>query len=348
MTQFAADFSRNTQTLIELLKAVDFSNSQLPGKILEDYQPALFPGPPTCKMHHCIRVELPRLLRKQSPEDIQTDYTPIDQPLIMLATRLERYVRLGEAVPAEIARDALERGIRDIRCGSIPLKISQEEYVSIHGEYLNNWLVLLQEAEIYDQRGKSLLTQQEAHDQEAARLQGSIDHIRARVREDPEFAFAFFRVIDHKTIADRSQWTSGQWDVHRLLVQLLVDRFTLNLSKRSLERHKNDQLITEQHINTLKICLREAPIVTNPSQMQDLQNIMEDFTKGIAVSDVLMAENLHQMEQMSDALQQHDQTSGVLRQRQTAMESARKTLMEMRQPPAIEHKTTERSNIYGN
>lgn len=348
MPDFTKQFSQNTDRLIDLLSAVNFSRSQLPPDILKKD-----PRTHMCELERIIQIELIRELKMHSPRRVHADFGPIDQRLMTLTTRLERYVRLGEEVSARMTCEALERGIKEIRC-SPPLngKISQDDFVSTHGDYLEKWLQLVRWSELYDQQNKSLLAQQTAHDQDVARLLQSIDGIRDRVREEPEFAVSFFRIVDHRTIADRTQWSPDQWEVHRLLVQHLLDRFTLELSKRSLEKLKTDLLNTRQKIDTLRVCLRNTPIVTEPGMMQDYERIMEDFVRESARSDVLMEENLRQLEKLSGALQQLDQSSSVLRQQQTAAELARKTLIEIQQlteaePSATEHKTIERSYIYG-
>lgn len=328
MPNFTGQFERNTDKLIALLTEVNFQRSRLPKELLKPCQA----DPNLCEMEHTIQVRLLGKLENDSPRRIHADFGPIDEKLIELAEGLIRYVRSGEAVSAQITCDALQRGIRDIRC-SIPQnqKISQEKFVSVNASYLARWIQLVQWAELYDQQYKSLLAQQAAHDQDFARLDASIDSICARIESEPDFRKNFFYILDHGSLADRSSWSQAHREVHQLLVQHRVDRFTLELSKRSLDALKQDLTTTRQRIDTLRVTLRQVPIVTDPDMMNDYQEAMEQAVKEFAQSDALMEETLHQLEKLTGALEQLDQSSSVLRQQQAAAESARSTLEQIRQ-----------------
>lgn len=327
MPNFTGQFERNTDKLIALLSEVNFRRSRLPRELLEPCQA----DPNLCEMEHTIQVRLLGKLENDSPRHIHADFGPIDEKLIALAEGLVRYVRSGEAASAQITCDALERGIRDIRC-SIPQnrKISQEEFVSVNARYLAKWLQLVQWAELYDQQHKSLLAQQEAHDQDFARLDASIDSICTRIQSEPDFSENFFYILDHGSPADRSGWSQAHREIHRLLVQHRVDRFTLELSKRRLDTLKQDLTSTRQKIDTLRVSLRQVPIVTDPDMMNDYQEAMEQLVKEFAQSDALTEETLRQLEKLTGALEQLDQSSSVLRQQQAAAESARSTLEQIR------------------
>ena len=329
MPNFTVQFERNTDKLIELLRTVNFRRSRLPRELLEPSQA----DPNLCEMEYTIQVRLLGELENHSPPRIHADFGPIDEKLIELAKGLQRYVHTGEAVSAQMTCDALERGIRSIRC-NIPRNpnISHEDFVSTHASYLERWIQLVQWAEIYDQLTENLRAQRQAHAKDAAQLEDAIAGTRTRVKTDPDFCRSFFHILDHGLLSDRSTWTESQWEVHRLLVQHELDRFTLQLSLRRLYSLEQELVITRQRIDTLRLALFKVPIVTDPNMTAKHEEAMEQLVKEFAAGNVFTEKTLQQVEKLSGALEQLDRSSSILRQQQAAAEGIRSTLAQLRKP----------------
>lgn len=320
--QMATDqFDQNTRKLIDLLSSVDFSRSRLPREILNDRQL----GKRMCRMEYSIQIQLVGKL-EHSRLRLQANTRPLDERLINLALRFARYVRTGETTSATMAHEALIRGIRDIRC-NFPQDpaIPPEKYVQINVEYLNQWINLLQWAEIYDSQAKSLAAQRQAHMQEVTQLEDSINKIATRIDTEPEFGDAFFHILDHDSPKDRSNWTPAQMELHLMLVDHRFKQFTLQMSNVSLTTLEQDQLAVKLKIDTLAQKLAAVPIVTDPDLLNKYRESMDNYIRDQAASDALLAEVLQYTDEMEDTLKHLEETSAANRQHSAAVEGARIT-----------------------
>ena len=314
-------FDQNTRKLIDLLGAVDFSRSLLPKEILEDRQP----GKRMCRLEYSTQIQLIGKL-EHSRLRLRADIRPLDEKLFNLALRFGRYVRTGEAVSAVMAHEALTRGIRDIRC-NFPQDpaIPPDKFVQINAEYLNQWINLIQWAEIYDSQAKSLAAQRETHRQEVTQLDESIDKIAARIDTDPAFSDSFFHIVDHDTPRDRANWSSPQLELHLMLVEHRFKQFTLQMSNVTLTSLEQDQLAVKLKIDTLRQQLAAVPIVTDPDLLNKYRESMDNYIRSQAESDAFIAETLRYTEEMEGAMKHLEQTSAAARQHSAAAEGARIT-----------------------
>lgn len=315
-------FQEDTQKLIELLNAVDFTRSQLPREVLEDLQP----GKRMCKLEYAVQIQLISKL-EHARLRVQADLRPIDKKLMNLAVRLGTYVRGGDTVSAKMAHAALERGIVDIRC-NIPQNpdIPPEMFVKTNAEYLDRWIDLVNWAEVYDKTTKGLLAQRRSHEQAVEQLEQSINKICTRIEADPEFGSAFFHILDHDTKMDRSNWTQAQREVHLMLVEHRINQVTLQMSNVQLSSLEQDQLAVRQKIDTLRLQLASVPIITDPNLLTKYKESMEKFIQDMAASDAFAAEAVRQNEEMEGALRHLEETDSYDRQRSAAAESAQRTL----------------------
>lgn len=318
-------FAEDTRKLIDLLSAVDFPGSQLPGKILEDLQP----GKRMCRLEYSTQVQLIQKL-EHARQRVRVDIRPIDAKLMNLAQRFAAHVRGGDVMSTQMAHEALVRGIMDIRC-NLPQDpaIPPEEFVAINAKYLEQWINLVQWAEVYDRQTKSLAEQRRSHTQTVAQLNASVNRIYNRIETDPDFAASFFHILDHDSPTDRTNWTQAQQEVHTLLVEHRIDQLTLKLSNTNLTALEQDLLSTRQKIDTLRVQLAAVPIVTDPDLMNKYRESMEQFIRDLAASDAFMEETLRQSGELEGALRQLDQTSGALRQQQAAAEGVRSTMVQL-------------------
>lgn len=324
-------FAEDTRRLIDLLTAVDFFHSQLSREILENLQP----GTSICKLEYSVKVHLIGLL-EQTRQRIRADIRPIDTLLMNLAQRFGAYVRNGDPVCAQMAHGALVRGIRDIRC-NFPQDpaISHEQFVSINAEYLQQWINLVQWAEIYDRQSKNLAAQRRTHEQEVARLYQTIDGICTRIETNPDFAAAFFHILDHDTPDDRSCWTQSQREVHLMLVEQRINQLTLQMSNASLLTLEQDQITTRQKIDALHLQLSAVPIVTDPNLMNKFRESMHKFVRDLAASDAFIEETLRDAGALEGALKHLEEQSDAIRQHAAAAESARSILLQRQRPDQL-------------
>lgn len=318
------DFSHNgVQAIIDQLSAVDFSQSRLPREILEDHDK----GNPFCKLEFSTKVWLVRRLREcRLPE--QVDVRPIDERLLNLAGRFDGYVRAGDLVSTIMTHDALVRGIHDIRC-NFPKNpaVPPEEFIRINADYLDQWIVLIQFAEIYDRQDKGLARQRRENQEKLSEINKSIDSLSTRVATDPDFSEAFFHILDHSSLADRIHWTPAQREVHTMLVDYRLEQVTLGMSNLQLSVLEQNQLAVKQKIDTLRIQLAAVPIVTDPRLMSKYRDAMNSFIRDAEASDAFFNETLHQMRRIEDTLQQLGQSDSAVRQNIAATDGAR-TIME--------------------
>lgn len=340
----AEQYAQNTKKLIGLLESVNFSKSRLPRHILEDLQP----GKRICKLEFAVRVILIGKL-KHTRLRVYADIGPIDELLMNLADRLVRYVNTGEAISAQMAITALTRGIADIRCG-LPQNpdISQEEYISANAKYLSQWLSLVKWSEVYDQQTKSLIAQRRIHNEKVDDLEASIDRVYNRIQEDPEFATSFFYILDHGGIADRSSWNDAHRELHQTLVQFKINRFTLAMSNRGLESLEQEQLSTQQKIDTLLVKLSKEPIVADAQLMKEYREYMEGYIKDLAASDALTEETMRLVDELEGALMQLDQSSSVARQKEAAAEAARNTIEQIQRKQQAEVLAQQNPSAHSN
>lgn len=332
MSNPAEQFAQNTRKLIDLLEAVDYSHSRLPRDILEDLQPRTR----MCKPEYTVRVQLVGKLKHIRPR-IYADIGPIDEKLINLAERLIRYVNTGEVVSAQMTLTALTRGIKDIRC-NLPQTSdsSQEDFVSTNAKYLSQWISLVKWSEIYDQQAKNLAAQRKLHEEKHAELESSIDSVYTRIQQDPDFANSFFYILDHGDLSDRGSWTQTHRDLHQILVKFRVNRYTLEMSNRSLAALEQDQLSTQQKIDTLQLKLSNTPIVADSELMNEYRESMEGYIRDLVASDALTEETLQLVGELEGALKQLDHSASAIRQQKTATEVARSTMEQIQKLQQIE------------
>lgn len=323
--KITGQFVGDTCTLIEQLTALDFSKSKLPREILEDWHP----GTCFCELEFTAKIELVKKLshcRQVPPVNIQS----IDEKLLRLIMKFDICVRAGDVVSALMTSEALVRGIVDIRC-NFPQNsaISPEQFVQINADYLEQWFNLIQWAEIYDRQSKNLAQQRMENQMEIDRLNNSIDNIGNRIETDPDFGESFFHILNHDSPADRANWSQAQREVHLMLVEHRLNKFTLDLSNVNLASLEQDQLSVKHKIDTLRMQLAAVPIVTDPELLKKYHDSMDKFISDMAASDTFTEQTLSQANQYQGVLDRLDQKNSAVRQNTAAAEGARTTMEQL-------------------
>ena len=321
----AGHTTETTDRLISQLNSLDFVHSALPRKILEDRQDPAFPY---CKLEYAAKGFVQMLKRHRG--SIQWDIQPLDEKLMTLIILFRQAVDHGDATTAHMAKSALYHGIVDIRC-RFPQNpaVSKEEFVSVNADYLEQWINLVQWAQIYDQQARDLAGKRKTHQNDENRLNESIEQIRRRIGTDPAYGDAFLHILNHDAPAERARWTAPQREIHLAMVDHRMNQLTLQLSNLSLTALESRQIATRQKIDTLWKQLEDIPIVTDPNLMNKYRESMDKFIHDLAASDVFLEESLRQAEELEGAFQQLEQTSGALRQHQAAAAAAQQRLREL-------------------
>lgn len=319
--------NKGAQAIIDQLNAVDFSRSRLPREILEDHTP----GIPFCKLEYSTKVRLvKRLTLCRLPDDV--DISPLDKRLLNLAGRFEGYVRAGDLVSTIMTHDALVRGIHDIRC-NFPKNpaVPPEDFIRINADYLDQWIVLIQFAEIYDRQVKGLARQRQENQKQLEEVNKSIDNLCTRVATDPDFGDAFFHILDHDRLEERIHWTPAQREVHTMLVDHRLEQVTLQMSNLQLNALEQNQLTIKQKIDTLRVQLTDVPIVTDPELMNKYRDAMKSFLRNVEASDAFFNETFEQMRKYEDTLQRLGESDSATRQNIAAADGARTTIEKLNQ-----------------
>lgn len=316
--RIANEIEGNAQDIIGELGSVDFLNSRLPAHILNETAE----GYPTMSRLEYETEALIQLLDKD-PQHINMDIRSIDKKLLALALMFKQSVAHGDAMAAQMAKDALYVGIHDIRC-KLPTHQTDlaDAFVQENTEYLDNWLTLVGFAQSYDHVKNSLAIQNAATKDAEQRQKDKVESICDQIDENEAFAQAFFFILDHDTPENRADWDDIQRKAHKLLIDAKMEDFNIMLHRRQSMAFENDLSSIKQKMDSLRTSLNRLPNVSDPNLMNKYKDSMQDFVKNIAASDARMAETLTTVDELSGALQQLDVSSGSVLKNEAAQAQA--------------------------
>ena len=120
------------------------------------------------------------------------------------------------------------------------------------------------------------------------------------------------------------------------------------MSNRGLESLEQEQLSTQQKIDTLLVKLSKEPIVADAQLMKEYREYMEGYIKDLAASDALTEETMRLVDELEGALMQLDQSSSVARQKEAAAEAARNTIEQIQRKQQAEVLAQQNPSAHSN
>jgi len=335
--------AENERTMIEKLQSIDFLHSRLPKAILEQKKD---PRQPAGDLEYAARYIVH--IMEGNPQSITTDIREIDCRLLELVLLYKQTVEGGDRRAAEACRQALLKGIRDIRF-RIPKAQPDvaEQFVEANAKYLDNWIALVGIAQIADRTEQSILALESQQRKEEQKSAARSEELRQRLMTEDSFALAYAYILDHDSAAERFGWSDLQREIHRMMIERRMDRVNLQLKKSLIDQKKLELRAREGQVSALLAKVAVLPIIRNDELQKQFEEGMETLFEDMAKSDAEIDNILQAMDDIEGRLQQLEYAPGMMRAEQVAAEEAKKAAEKLKEDSeARENSTLEDAEVF--
>ena len=324
--------AQNENIMIDKLNSIDFFNSRLPQKVLENKSdPEQSCGDLEYTAHYIVHM-----LRKD-PQVIKMDIRKFDQKLLTLILLFKQAVEQGDVEAAYAAKGAIMRAVADIRS-----RIPQEQpelsklFVEANTEYLDQWITLVLHAQVADRTKENVDELRERLEAAQANHETKIENLKKKILGDDKVLEAINTMKEREHTLDRATWTKEEREVHGLLVERQMDKVTLDLHSQLLQQQEDYLKTTKGKIEVLYAQAIRLPITTDPNLLNKFQESVDNLVKYMAETDAEIDSALKTMDDIEGRLQQLNRAPGALRVQEVVAEEAERALEEIKERQKIE------------
>ncbi len=325
--QITNDTARNENTIIDTLESIDFLHSKLRKEVLELKSN---PDQPCGDLEYAKRA-IVHLMTK-NPHTSGMDLRKIDKELLILVIWFKQSVELGDERAAYAAKAALIRGVNDIRC-RIPANQPElyKEFVDANAKYLDNWVSLVGLCQGADRMKQNIASQKSILDAKREEVEASKQELADILQKDPEKGAAFADMVEHDTPEERTNWSSAQKEMHKMMIARRFQQAELSLEEMILMSQEENLLAQNSRVDVLYAKVASLPIVQDPNLLNKYQDAIDDLFSELAKTDVEIDETLKTMDDINGRMSQLENSPGSIRAREVAAEEAERALEEIRE-----------------
>lgn len=273
------DTAKNALAIADTLRSIDFLNSKLPEEVLEHKKnPNRSCGDLefTCKAAYSMLIK--------NPQTLPADLRKIDEKLLAIAVLLKQSVEQGLVHASYAARDALVRGISEVR-SKVPSNDSEllDGYLETNAKYLDSWITLIKNFQRADLMEKDIKTIKLLVEEMKKRDEENSDIIEKwRQEENSPEGEALTYIRAHGTEEERKNWTPLQRKVYMFLRDWRVNQIKACALECKLKEYETELDLLTQQTEVLSARLTSAPDVrvydgNNKPSESELKQIMEQI-----------------------------------------------------------------------
>lgn len=304
------DMVKNAQTIVRILKQVDFEQSLLPEKVLEEKSDETLPYGDLYYVPQIVESEL-----KEAPVYI-TDLREMDTRLIRMAYHFKEGVERGNPRQARYAQRALLRGVGEVR-RDVPETQSEraDKYVEEMVKYLDQWLIMLEKAAELDAK-EAKVQELKANLKATKRKQDEAENdFQVKLRDPSTGYFALVDDMMHlEDTADRSSWSPEQRKIHKAVVELEVRRHSLKFNDAQIENTESECRLLEGHLGMMESIVAGLPNVADPNLLDRYYEEVNSAMKEMFESDARVNEMIKCMEEQEGIIEQLAVAPGAVRE----------------------------------
>ena len=324
--------AQNESAIIDQLSSIDFLHSQLPRNVLEHKSK---PDRPCGDLEYASICIVQTLLA--NPQTVKVDIRKLDEKMLALAMLFKQAVEQGDSRAAYAAKGALVRAVNEIR-PRVPQEQPElaKQFVELNAKYLEEWITLVSLAQVADRTKQNVDAQRALSNAKKEKNENAVSELAERIEKDPSYSRAFFEIHENDTPEARVNWTEEQKQIHRLMIELRMNRATLALSDQLLHQREIDLSVKEAQVDALNVKVAEVPIVADPNLMNKFQEEIDELFDQLAASDAEIEEMLKTMDDIEGRIAQLDSAPGTVRAREVAAEEAEEVVREIQRRQAAE------------
>lgn len=265
--------SENDSKIINLLKSIDFSSSNLSQEVLnKKTKPDQWCG----DLEYAVMI-LVSHLESNAQYNNEMDMSEIDKSLYLIAKMFQGAIINGEMETAFAAKAGLLTGFFRIRDKAFSLDDEvRDNYIKDCKKYLDNYYLYVSVKNIIDKSIVNLNQRQQSLLNESKKFESAKQKMAHMIIKSPKLFEQIKRSLFQTYMQSHLLWTSEIIELYQMLVELRIVQSELTFKGYMLETEEKHIYFYREIATKLEDMIRNIPVPEDKNILSKMESMMED------------------------------------------------------------------------